>query len=133
MSKKNRKRIASLERKTAHLADLIDIIISQDPDELARIENIEQQIGYLEAMVRHYIIALYEQNKTTTTPTIVPSQKWPVPIPPGGLNIPFPYPYDTTTGTTLHDPKGHIGIGSTIGSGTACGPLRSAKLPENEA
>ena len=111
MSKKNRKRIASLERKTAHLADLIDIIISQDPDELARIENIERQIGYLEAMVRHYI-ALYEQNKTTTTPTIVPSQEWPVPIPPGGLNIPYPYPYDTTTGTTLHNPKGHIGIGT---------------------
>lgn len=118
-------RIEELERRVSHLVDKIDIL--ED-----RLDDTHRQVSYLEEMVRHYI-ALYEQNKTTTTPTIVPSREWPVPIPPGGLNIPYPYPYDTTTGTTLHDPKGHIGIGSTIGSGTACEALRSAKLPENEA
>ncbi len=65
-----------------------------------RIEELEQQVAYLEAMVRHYI-ALYERDKTTTTPTIVPTnQPWP-PIPAGGLNIPYPSPFDTTTATPL--------------------------------
>lgn len=119
MSKKNRKIIEELERRVSHLVD--KIVILED-----RLDDTHREVAYLDAMVRHYI-ALYEQNKTTTTPTIVPSQEWPVPIPPGGLNIPFPYPYDTTTGTTLHNPKGHIGIG------TAYGALRSARLPEDEA
>ena len=56
----------------------------------------ERQVAYLDAMVRHYI-ALYERGQSTTTPTIVPSRQWPNPIPAGGLNIPFPYPFDSGT------------------------------------
>lgn len=62
-----------------------------------RIKELERQVAYLEAMVRHYI-ALYEHDQVVTTPTIVPSRQWPSPIPPGGLNIPYPYPFDTTSG-----------------------------------
>ena len=76
MSKKER--IASLERKAAHLADLIDIIISQDPDELARIESIEQRLDYLESMIRHYI-ALYEEQERQRVPEMVIQDPTPMP------------------------------------------------------
>lgn len=70
----------------------------------ARIEELERQVAYLDAMVRHYI-ALYEQGKSITTPTIVPSRQWPNPLLEGGLNIPFPCPFDSgTTRAPLPDP-----------------------------
>lgn len=88
MSKKER--IEKLERRLSHQVDKINIL--ED-----RLDDTQRQIDYLETMVRHYI-ALYEHGQGATTPTIVPHKRWPSPIPPGGLNIPYPYPFDTTSG-----------------------------------
>lgn len=102
MSKK--KRIRNLERRTAYLADMLEIVVEQQSSYLTEFEELEQEVAYLEAMVRHYI-ALFERDKPTTTPTIVPNQPWPLPIPPGGLNIPYPSPFGTTTATPLPVPS----------------------------
>lgn len=71
-----------------------------------RIEDLERQVAYLEAMVRHYI-ALHDQGMATTTPTIVPNPPplRPIPLFENELNIPFPHPLNFgTTQTPLPDP-----------------------------
>lgn len=87
-----------------------------------RIEELERQVAYLEAMVRHYI-ALYEQdNDLDPDPVIAARQQWRrmqerqwPPIPAGGLNIPFPYPFDSgTTQTPLPDPPYRVTCDGTI-------------------
>ena len=74
-----------------------------------RIEELERQVAYLEAMVRHYI-ALQELEKAT----MPPNRQLP-PIPAGGLNIPFPYPFGSgTTQTPLPDPPYRVTCDGTI-------------------
>jgi len=91
MSKK--KRIANLERELARLSDLIEIIISQDPDDLARIENIERQIDDLEAMTRHYIARSEEQEKRRplVAPIQPPPMPWQAPIISDAQRLTFTY------------------------------------------
>lgn len=67
MSEK-KKRIRNLERRTAYLSDMLDIVVEQQSNDLTEFRYIKQQLASLESMVRHYI-ALHEQNKITTSPS----------------------------------------------------------------
>lgn len=91
MSKKAR--IEELERRVSYLVDKIGIL--ED-----RLDDTHREVSYLEEMVRHYI-ALYEQNKTTTTPTIVPYPPYPL-----GTGTPLPDPPYRVTLTAIRTRPG---------------------------
>ena len=91
-----------------------------------RIDELERQVAYLDAMVRHYIALQEQDNDLDPDPVIAARQQWRrwqerqlPPIPAGGLNILYPYPFDSgTTSTPLPDPPYRVTCDGTIGSAT---------------
>lgn len=130
MSKKER--IASLERRTAHMADQIDIIISQDSALLDRIDSIERQIGHqdrkiddlekqiddLETMIRHYIARVEEWKKQH--PLVAPIQPAPVPMP-------WQNPIISSAGNT---PTAAVKVAFTFHGGVRPLPTRGSLRPK---
>lgn len=75
-----------------------------------RIEELEREVAYLNAMLRCYI-ALYEQGKSTTAPTIVPYPSYPL-----GTGTPLPDPPYRVTCTANGGRSTGVGYSTAVAS-----------------